>query len=61
MGKMDVIETKSSLSFCLETFCRDLPDRAKQLQRHIGHSFQASDHNLGQRNCFPISGGSGSA
>jgi hypothetical protein len=44
---MNVIEIKSSPSFCLETFCRDLPDWAKQLQRHLGHSVQSRDHNLG--------------
>jgi hypothetical protein len=47
MTTIDVIETKTAPSFCLETFCRDLPDWARQLQRHLGHSVQASDHNLG--------------
>jgi len=47
MTTTPVSERPASFSFCLETFCRELPDWAKKLQRHLGHSVQASDHTLG--------------
>jgi hypothetical protein len=47
MTTTPVVGTKSSPAFCLETFCRDLPEWAKQLQGHLGHRVRASDHTLG--------------
>src|ERR1041385_2351934 len=47
MSTICATKTNTSSLFCLETFCQELPDWAKQMQRHIGHSVQASDHTLG--------------
>jgi ribosomal protein L34E len=38
---------RARVPFCLETFCRDLPGWARQLQAQMGHSVQAGDHTLG--------------
>jgi hypothetical protein len=46
LNSTDTTPAQRAQPFCLEGFC-DLPTWAKQLQTRLGHSVQASDHNLG--------------